>query len=156
MALTALTAYARTLLAGANAAAVRALLLRAWTRTNHSVTTASLANLAIENGSITIPSILCALATITTTDKAWVRLYATQAAQIADSARAYGTLPTAGTGVLAEFDFTAGGAQTVPTSPVPWLSNDEGTPTTRVWYAIQNRKGSASTVTITLDIADRN
>ena len=113
------TAFATSWVEAANAAAARALLGVKFVRATVNVTTAALGSLVTENGSFTVPALLCALATITANDKAWVRLYTDAASRTADSARAHGTLPTAGTGVLAEFDFTAGGSQKIPTSPVP-------------------------------------
>jgi hypothetical protein len=118
-------------------------------RTTPVITTASLANLATENGNVAMPDTVAALLSIASDRSCWVRLYTSAAAQAADAARAFGTQPTAGTGVLAEFVHS--GAQTIPTSPVPWLSNDEGPPQSRIFYTIQNRSGSASTVAVTLE-----
>lgn len=117
-------------------------------RTTQTIVTSSIANLAVENGNAVMPDTLCALLTIQADKACWVRLYSDGTSQSNDAARAFGTQPTAGTGVLAEFVYT--GASTIPTSPVPWLSNDEGSPLKRVFYTIQNRSGSTGTVTVTL------
>jgi hypothetical protein len=119
----------------------------AFKRTTQVLTTGALANVAVENGNVAMPDTLTALLTIQADRACWVRLYTDAAAQAADAGRILGVQPTAGTGVLAEFVFT--GASTIPTSPVPWLSNDEGAPASRVFYTVQNRSGATHTVTVT-------
>lgn len=120
----------------------------AFKRSTRVVTTGALANLASQTGNAVMPDTVVALLTIQADRACWVRLYTDAGAQAADASRSFGVQPTAGTGVLAEFVFT--GAATIPTSPVPWLCNDEGAPASRVFYSIQNRSGSLSTVTVTL------
>lgn len=117
-------------------------------RTTQVIATAALADLAVEDGTVAMPDTVAALLTIQSDAACWVRLYTDASSQAADAARVYGVQPTAGTGVLAEFVLP--GAAVIPTSPVPWLSNDESIPTNRVFYTIQNRSGAMSSVTVTL------
>ena len=152
MSVTALTPYVRTLLAAVDAAAARTTLGAVLARSNIAVTTASLANLASESASLATPSSGVSLLTIAATAGCWVRLYASDTAQAADVSRAFGTLPTPGTGVLAEFDFSVIGAATIPCSPVPLLANDEATVLPRVWYTVQNLSGGTTAITLTLNL----
>jgi hypothetical protein len=120
-------------------------------RTSLPITTAVIGSFVTEQGNVTLPVDVAALITIQMDGPARVRLYASPAAQAADLGRPSGRQATAGTGVLAEFLVTA--AQTVPCSPVPILSNDEGPPVLKkVYYTIENRSGGARAVTVTLTI----
>jgi hypothetical protein len=120
-------------------------------RTGLPITTAVIGSFVTEQGNVLLPVDVAALLTIQMDGPARVRLYASPAAQAADLARPSGRQATAGTGVLAEFLVTV--AQTVPCSPVPILSNDEGPPVLKkVYYTIENRNGSARAVTVTLTI----
>jgi hypothetical protein len=101
-------------------------------------------------GNVLIPVDVAALLVIQMDGAARVRLYASPATQAADLARPAGRLATAGAGLLAEFLVSA--AQTVPCSPVPILSNDEGPPLKKVYYTIENRSGVARSVLVTLTI----
>ncbi len=144
--------YGVSLLAGASAAATRALLGIIFHRSTQTQTTASLANLASENGTIAMPDTVADLLTIQADRPCWVRLYTDSASRTADSGRALGTLPTAGKGVLAEFVFDSSMTFpfTIPCSPVPTLANNDGTPAALVYYTIQNKSGATHTVTVTL------
>jgi hypothetical protein len=121
------------------------------TRSSVVITTASLANLSTENGTIAMPFVSGLLLQITTDRSAWVRFYATAADRTADAARVQGTLATAGIGLLAEFQFSTG-AQTVDVSPVATLANDDATLAKQIYYAIKNKSGSPSTVAITMKV----
>jgi hypothetical protein len=114
------------------------------------ITTAALADQAVEEGHGALPGKTAALVTVAVDRACRVRLYASDTAQTADLARALGTLPTPGEGVLAEFHFT--GADSLTCSPVAILTNTEGAPTARVWYTAQNLSGAAHTVGVTLGI----
>ncbi len=155
MALTSLTAYARSLLGAASATAARVTLDIVEHQSSVTQTTGSLADQATETGTLTIPDLLCKLVSLVTDRACWVTLYTTAAARTADAARAITTLPTAGTGVLC--DFVASGAQTIPCSPVPTLANGDGAggiasaPT--VYYRIKNLSGAAHTVAATFHFA---
>jgi len=80
------------------------------------------------------------LVDITSSLDAWIVLYPTAADRTADAARAYGTDPAPGSGVLAEFYVTAGG--TVLASPgTTYFNND--TPDADVLYvAVRNQAGA--------------
>jgi hypothetical protein len=119
-------------------------------RAGLTITTGSLASLAAETSSIAMAAHTMALLTIEADRACRVRLYASTAAQTADAGRALGTSPAAGIGVLGEFQFT--GAATIPCSPVAILANDETSPVRTLYYAVQNRSGSTSTVALTLNV----
>lgn len=144
--------YMQTFVGAISATAARLLLNIIFHRSSQLQTTASLANLATENGSIAMPDTVVDLLTIQADRPCWVRLYTDASSRTADSSRALGTLPTAGKGVLAEFVFDSSMTFpfTIPCSPVPTLANNDGTPASLVYYAIQNRSGSSSTVSVTL------
>ena len=115
-----------------------------------SFTTASLANLATEDGTIDIGGSAGILMKLTADRACWVRLYTTSAARSADSSRAITTDPTPGTGVLGDFYFTAG--STIPCSPPPVLTNLDGTPGDTIYYAVKNLSGATSTVQVDLTV----
>lgn len=152
MSVTALTAYMRTVLAAASAAAARTTLGAVLARSNVVKTTASLANLASEISNVAMPASVQALLTIQVDHACWIRFYATSADQTADAVRARGTLPTPGTGVLAEFDFTTIGAFTLHCSPVPLLANDDGPPVSQIYYTLVNTSGVTTTITVTMNV----
>ncbi len=102
-----------------------------------TITTASLASGATENGSVTLGA---EIYTIESTN-AWVRLYQSAAARTADSGRTLGTKATPGTGVLAEFSFTS--HATIEAGPIPTLPI--GSP---VYYAIKNTGGGSAVITV--------
>ena len=119
-------------------------------RQDLTITTASLANLATENGTFVMPfhTMRCVLMQL---DRAgWVRMYGSAAAQAADAGRGFTTVGTAGTGLLADIRFT--GAGTVLISPNASLSNQEVPKQLRVFYTIQNRSGGASPMLATLTV----
>ena len=149
-ALTALTAYARTFLAAASAAAARSSL-GFIARADTVITTASLADLTSESSSFAIAGYTMLLVIAQSDRAGWLRLYSSAAAQSADSGRAFTTVGTAGTGLLADVRFSAG-LLVVPLSPVAVLANQETPKQQRVWYTIQNRSGSTHTVAATLTL----
>lgn len=139
------------LLDDTSAAQARSTLDIKLRRSTQPLTTASLANLVSETGFVAMPADVAALLSVQVDRAAWIRLYTTAAARDADLTRNFNVRPTAGTGVLAEFVST--GSQTIPTSPVAWLDNQDGTPVSRVYYNVQNRSGSTSPVAITFGYA---
>jgi hypothetical protein len=85
------------------------------------------------------------LHTIETDRACRVRLYTTSAKRTADAARSVGTDPTGDHGLM--FEFVATGAVDYDLSPLV----DGYCPTgTDVYYAIENRSGSTSTVEVIL------
>ena len=110
-------------------------------------TTASLANAATGNLQITGYKGYM-LYKIQTSAAAWVRIYTDAASRSADSARAEGTDPTPGSGVIAEVITT--GAQTIVISPGAIGFNNESSPTTAIELAVTNKSGGTTTITVTL------
>lgn len=116
-----------------------------------NITTASLAALATEVGTLDITSGVGALIKIVSNKSAWVRFYSTSAARTADAGRSYTVDPAPGVGCIADFLFPAGGS-TIPVSPPMILTNLDSTPDTIVYYSVQNRSGSTTAVSVTLTV----
>ena len=81
-------------------------------------------------------------------------LYTDTSSRTSDDARAEGTDPTPGSGVIAEVLTTTAGASTFIMSPgvIGW--NNDGSPTTTIYAKVKNKRstggGNAITVTLTL------
>jgi hypothetical protein len=118
------------------------------TRTTASVTTASLADLAVETGTINFPD-GARLLKLDVDIACRVRLYVTSAQRTADAARAIGTEIdiTTDHGLLFEYVATAG----IDTYLSPSVDIYEGDGETSTYYSIQNRSGSTDTVTAIFD-----
>lgn len=111
-----------------------------------SGTTSSLANGA--TGPINITGFKSyALLKIQTSAAAWVRIYTSEAARIADASRLEGTDPAPGAGIIAEVITT--GAETVVISPGVIGFNDETVPTTTIPCRVTNKSGSTAAITVT-------
>ena len=91
-----------------------------------------------------------ALLKIQTDKAAWVRIYTSEAARLADASRLEGTDPAPGAGIIAEVITT--GAETVIISPGVVGFNDETVPTTNVPCRVTNKSGTTGTVTVTLSL----
>lgn len=118
-------------------------------RTTASATTASIANLASDNISITgFKSYM--LMSIETSAAAWVTVYTSTAARTADASRPSYTDPLPGSGVIAEV-ITSGAATQVITPSLLGF-NDEATPTDDIYLKVENQSGSTGTITVTLKI----
>ena len=85
---------------------------------------------------------------VATSAAAWVRIYTSEAARIADASRTEGTDPAPGAGVIAEVITT--GAQTVLISPGALGWNDESTVTTNIPVRVTNKSGATAAITVTL------
>jgi hypothetical protein len=121
------------------------------TRQSVIKTTVSLANNAVEDGTLSLGYKTAALVQIQFDRACRVRLYATTADRTTDTGppdRSIYTDPAPGQGMLAEFLVSA--AKTLHVAPVVSLSNQDSTPNTNLYYRIENRSGSTSTVTVTL------
>ena len=95
----------------------------------------------------------CIIVQITTSCGAWVRIYASLAAQTADSGRAIGTDPVAGAGVLLEVITTGTSPTTIALSPMPMVASLESSPGVALPMTITNQSGSPqSAITVTLSI----
>ena len=89
-----------------------------------------------------------ALLKVQTSAAAWVRIYTSEAARVADASRTEGTDPLPGSGVIAEVITT--GAQTVLISPGTIGFNDETVVTTNIPVRVTNKSGSTQAITVTL------
>jgi hypothetical protein len=113
-------------------------------RTTVTVTTASLANNATENNTVTMELGYRVLSV--TVDRACrIRLYTNTTKRTADAGRAVGTDPTGDHGLMLELVFTAAGTLTM--SPLVDGFVDSGT---AIPYAITNTSGATSTVQVQL------
>ena len=120
------------------------------TRTEVSGTTASIADAASANLTITSTGKAGQLLSIETDAAAWVTVYASQATRTADASRTETTDPTAGSGVLAEVITT--GAQTVLLTPGATFFNSESTPASELYLKVVNKSGSSAAITVTLKV----
>ena len=118
-------------------------------RTTASATTASVAD------GIAVPLTITgfkgyALLSIQTSVAAWVTVYSSASARIADATRSITTDPQPGTGVIAEVITT--GAQTQKFSPATIGYSDEATPDNNIQLKVVNRSGATNAVTVTLKL----
>jgi hypothetical protein len=91
-----------------------------------------------------------ALFKVQTSAAAWVRIYTSEAARIADASRLEGVDPVPSSGVLAEVITT--GAETVLISPSTIGFNDESPVTTNIPVRVTNKSGSTAAITVTLTL----
>jgi hypothetical protein len=89
------------------------------------------------------------LVQVTSSLDAWIVLYPTAAARTADAGRAFGTDPSPGSGVLAEFYITAGG--TVLATPGTVYFNNDATKVNAVYAAVRNQAGTSVNSEVTLE-----
>ena len=82
----------------------------------------------------------------------WVRLYVDDASRQLDATRSEGSDPVPGSGVVAEVRTTGANQEVLITPGVMGFNNDSPTRTKKIYVAINNRSGSATTVTVTLTI----
>jgi hypothetical protein len=118
-----------------------------FTRSIVSKTTASLANLAEETGTITIGK-ASQIFLVVADKECRVRLYSTSALRSADSSRTLGTAITEGDSEPALESVPVVGSLSVPQEPVPTVTNLDTTPSSTIYYAIQNRSGATDTVSV--------
>ena len=119
-------------------------------RSEVSGTTASIADAASANMTITGTGKTGQLLSIETSHAAWVTVYASQATRTADSGRAETTDPAPGSGVLAEVITT--GAETVLMTPCVNHFNNETVVADELYLKVVNKSGSAATITVTLKV----
>ena len=123
-------------------------------RTTKSGTTGSIAKDASADLNITGAFKSYALLKVAIDAPAWVVLYTNDTTRTADDARAEGTDPTPGSGVLAEVYTTTAGASTFIMTPglIGW--NDDGTPGTTIYAKVKNKRAAAgsNTITVTLTV----
>ena len=119
------------------------------TRTTAEATTSSLED--GQTGPLNITGFKSyGLLKIQTSAAAWVRIYTSEAARIADASRSEGVDPALGSGVIAEVITT--GAQTVLISPSTIGFNDEALVTTNIPVRVTNKSGSTAEITVTLTL----
>lgn len=119
-------------------------------RTTVSVTTASIADAATDNVSITSAAKAYAVLSIQVDAAAWVRVYSSTTARTNDSSRSELVDPDPDAGVHAEI-ITAGAA-TVKFTPTSIGWNDESPVTDTIYLAIKNKSGTTRTITADLII----
>lgn len=118
-------------------------------RSSVSGTSSSLADSA--TGPINITGFKSyALLKIQVDKAAWVRIYTSEAARIADASRLEGTDPAPGAGIIAEVITT--GPETIVISPGTIGFNDEGPVTTNVPCRVTNKSGTTTAITVTLTL----
>ena len=118
-----------------------------FTRQTVSGSTSSLADAA--TGPINIVGYKSyTLLKLETSAAAWVRIYVSEAARIADASRLEGVDPTPGSGVIAEVITT--GAETVLISPATIGFNNESPVTTNIPVRVTNKSGATASITVTL------
>lgn len=120
--------------------------LSSYARTTAAYTTGSLASGGTETGTITMAKGY-RLYKITTSAAARVRLYGKASQVSPDAARAWGTDPGAGVGLM--LDYLTVGAVTENLSPLVDGFNDETSPTTAIPISITATAAGAITVTFT-------
>jgi hypothetical protein len=92
-----------------------------------------------------------ALLKATVSQPAWVRLYSDTTSRTADGSRSITEDPAPGAGVIAEF-ITTGPAETVLFTPGVLGFNNDSTPSENIYLRVQNRSGSAQSITTTLTL----
>ena len=118
-------------------------------RVSRNASTSSLANNS--SGNITITGFRSyMLLSIQTSVAAWVTVYTSSAARSADASRTITTDPTPGSGVIAEVITT--GASTQIFSPAVFGFSNESSPSTDIQIKVVNRSGSATAITITMNL----
>jgi len=85
---------------------------------------------------------------ITTDAEAWVRVYVDDASRDADATRSEGEDPTPGSGVISEV--RTSGAESILISPGIMGCNNDSPRTDTIYLAVTNRRGAATTITVTL------
>ena len=121
-------------------------------RTTKAGTTGTLAAAASADLNITGAFKAYALLKIAIDHPAWVVLYTNDTTRTNDDARAEGTDPTPGSGVLAEVLTTTAGASTFVMTPGLLGWNDDGTPATTIYAKVKNKDSSSRAITVTLTV----
>lgn len=115
-----------------------------------SFATASLAAQGLTTNDVTI-NLAASLYQMSVNRPARVRVYGTAAYRSADATRTSETDPTGDHGLLAEVLF-ATGLLSIAFAPVTQLVNMDGTPTTTLYFAVQNLDTTTGTVTVSMTI----
>jgi hypothetical protein len=115
-----------------------------------SFTTVSLAGQGATTNDVTI-NLAAALYQMSVNRPARVRVYATAAYRSADATRTSDSDPTGDHGLLAEVVFVTG-TLSITFAPVAELVNMDGTPTTTIYFAIQNLDVATGTITVNMTL----
>lgn len=117
-------------------------------------TTTSLANNAAEASSMNVFCGTFGLIKIQVDRDCRVQFYSTAAFRDADASRGYDTDPAVGgeNGIIADFGFDSGGAQSWVCSPAIIGANVDGSPVQTLYYRVTNLSGSTSAVAVTITI----
>lgn len=122
-------------------------------RGNVGLTTASLANAAIETGTIAIGK-SGEMVKIVASHFCRVQLYKNAAARTADATRAIGTDPLLEAGVICDLVFDAIVGLTLDVQAFGW-SNTESSPSANIPYRVQNLNGNTQAITVTFTRLER-
>jgi len=117
------------------------------TRTTSSTTTTSLNDSASANVTISACKTY-ALLKIETSHAAWVTLYIDSASRVSDASRIESTLPTSGSGIIADVITTSADTKLITPSVIGW--NNDSTPSSNVYLRVKNKSGSPASITVTL------
>ena len=115
-----------------------------------SGTSASIASNAYDTLNLT-GHIAYTLFKVKVSKASWVRIYCDNASRVSDSTRSWGNDPLPGSGVIAEVLTTSADQEVLLTPGVMGFNNDSS-PSTNIYLAINNRSGSAAAVTVTLTV----
>lgn len=115
-----------------------------------SFTTAALAHLATEQGSVSVEKSCLALQ-VEADAVCWIRLYAVGGAVTADAGRIITADPTPGQGILLDVLPVAPNTPIILSPPVI-LQNADSPVATTIYYSVQNRSGAAAAITVDLTI----
>ena len=118
-------------------------------RSTVSVTTPSIGSDTLSSLSV-IGFKSYALYKVSTTAAAWVRIYTSASAQVADGQRLLGTDPIPGNGVVAEVVTTGATSQLI--SPATIGFNDDNIIGTAIYVTVSNQSASTAAITVTLTI----
>ena len=89
---------------------------------------------------------------IESSHEAWIRLYVDNTTRQADKDRSVGHDPAPGSGVVAECRTSGANESVLVTPGVMGFNNDSPARTQNIYVSINNRSGSAATITVTLTV----
>ena len=89
---------------------------------------------------------------IESSHEAWIRLYVDNTTRQADKDRSEGHDPAPGSGVVAECRTSGANESVLVTPGVMGFNNDSPARTQNIYVSINNRSGSAATITVTLTV----
>lgn len=117
-------------------------------RQTADATTASIANDASADITISAVAKTYALLSIETSAAAWITLYSDTTSRTNDAGRNEFTDPTPGSGVIAEVITSGAVTQIITPGTFGW--NNDGTPSDNVYAKVVNKSGTPAAITVTL------